>query len=169
MAGANARDIVLAGSGNMREQIDRIIAEHDIAPAVPFPGFLDTSEVAQTMSNSLSLILPSSEEQWGLVVNEAIACGLPIIASEAVGARDLLVRQFENGYVCRSDSAEGLAQAMLEMGSDETRWRAMCERSVELSWGSGTPIALPTRSRRSSRANCHRPVPMSCALSKRST
>jgi L-malate glycosyltransferase len=134
LAGEAGRDIVLVGSGEMREEMDRKIAAHGIEAAVRLPGFLDAAEVAQTMSASLALILPSTEEQWGLVVNEAIACGLPVIASEAVGARDSLVREFENGYVCRSDSVEGMAQAMLEMGADEARWRAMCERSLELNW-----------------------------------
>lgn len=133
-AGANARGLVLVGSGAMREPIDRTIAWHGLESAVSFPGFLDADEVAQTMSASLALLLPSTEEQWGLVINEAIACGLPVIASEAVGARDSLVREFENGYVCRSDSVEGIAQAMFEMGADEARWRAMCERSLELNW-----------------------------------
>jgi len=134
LAGPNARNLVLVGSGPMREAIDRKIRQHGIEDAVRFPGFLDAAEVARAMAASLALILPSTEEQWGLVVNEAVACGLPAIVSEAVGARDALVRERENGYVFRSEDVEGLAQAMLAMGADEAHWRAMCERSLELNW-----------------------------------
>jgi len=134
LAGEHGRDLVLAGAGPMQDLVEERIRRHGIAASVSFPGFLDAAQVAQAMADSLALLLPSTEEQWGLVVNEAVACGLPAIVSEAVGARDALVRAGENGFVCRADDIEGLARAMLETAADEARWRAMCERSLELGW-----------------------------------
>ena len=134
LAGAGHRGLTLVGSGELQPQLEARVRELGLEGQVAFPGFLDAREVAQAMSGALALVLPSTEEQWGLVVNEAIACGLPAIVAEAVGSRDALVRDFENGFVCRSDTAEGFARAMLELAADEDRWRAMCARSLEFNW-----------------------------------
>jgi len=72
------------------------------------------------------LILPSTEEQFGQVVPEALAMGLPIIISANCGARDELVRTGVNGFVVESDNAEGMASFMLLLATDEALWRRMC-------------------------------------------
>ena len=64
----------------------------------------------------------SSSEQWGLVINEAVACGVPVIVSEAVGARDTLVRNFVNGFVIEGDNLPGLMRAMLAVWQDGSRF-----------------------------------------------
>jgi hypothetical protein len=56
---------------------------------IDMPGFLASGAVAGLVSGALALILISTEEQWGLVVNEAVLLGLPVIVSEQVGACDL--------------------------------------------------------------------------------
>ncbi|HEY4443168.1 MAG TPA: glycosyltransferase, partial [Steroidobacteraceae bacterium] len=82
----------------------------------------------------LALILPSIEEQWGLVVNEALAMGVPILCSDNVGARDSLVRTSVNGYVFESDNAEGLAQLMTRMATDEHEWRRLAVAAGEFAY-----------------------------------
>jgi glycosyltransferase involved in cell wall biosynthesis len=63
------------------------------APRASFVGFLNQSEITQAYVAADALVLPSdSQETWGLVVNEALACGLPCIVSDACGsAEDLVV------------------------------------------------------------------------------
>ena len=78
--------------------------------------------MARLLAGSLALVLVSQVEQWGLVVNEALAFRLPVIVSDAVGARDALVRNLVNGFVV-ADPA-GLAQAMVAL-SQEACWRRM--------------------------------------------
>jgi glycosyltransferase involved in cell wall biosynthesis len=74
----------------------------DDTPAVHFYGFRQIEENPIFYTLADAFILPSFREEWGLVVNEAMACGLPVIVSETAGcAEDLL----ENGLPAGFDSA----------------------------------------------------------------
>ena len=95
---------------------------------------MQATRVAQRLSQGLALVLPSGEEQWGLVVNEALAFGLPALISPAVGSGDLLVRNLVNGYVIELNAPAGLAAAMAALAGDEDRWRAMVAASHERAW-----------------------------------
>lgn len=123
--GPDARRLVLIGAGPaepaIREQIDAL----GLAASVDLPGFIGPEDVARQLASSLALVLPSRVEQWGLVVNEALALGLPVIVSTAVGARDALVRNLVNGCVIEPGSPESLAAAMAWIGEDEARWRRL--------------------------------------------
>ena len=94
-----------------------------------FCGSLDEAAVAQMLAASLALILPSIEEPFGLVVNEAIALGVPVLVAENFGARDLLVRNAVNGYVIEPDNVEGLAHLMAELAGNEAEWRRLAENT----------------------------------------
>jgi glycosyltransferase involved in cell wall biosynthesis len=67
-----------------------------------------------------------------LVVNEALAMGVPILCSDNVGARDLLVRTALNGYVFESDNPEGLARFMQMLAEDKAEWRRLAKGSQSL-------------------------------------
>jgi L-malate glycosyltransferase len=127
--GAAARRLVLVGAGPLEARLRREAAEQLGEGRVAFTGFLGGSELHSQLARSLALVLVSTSEQWGLVVNEALALGLPVIASEAPGARDVLVRNLVNGFVTESDSVEGIARALQQIGSGEADWQAMCEAS----------------------------------------
>lgn len=133
-AGAAARRMVLIGAGPEEPRIRTRAYDLGVSELIDFPGFLGAEAVAQRLSESLALVLPSGEEQWGLVVNEALAFGLPAIVSSAVGSGDLLVRNLMNGYVIELGSPEGLAAAMTGLASDELRWRSMVEASHARAW-----------------------------------
>jgi len=133
-AGDAARRMVLAGSGEDEAALRHRVAALGVADLVDFPGFLDAEAVSRALSGALALVLVSHEEQWGLVVNEALALGLPAIVSNEVGARDLLVRNLVNGFVVETGCAEGLAQAMFRMGSDAAAWQDMVAASHARAW-----------------------------------
>ena len=121
-AGAAARRLVLVGSGPEEEALRARCQRLDIAGLVDFPGFLGPEGVAGELSRALALVLISRVEQWGLVVNEALAAGLPVIASPAVGACDALVRNTVNGYLVEPGSSAGLAASMQALAENETLW-----------------------------------------------
>jgi glycosyltransferase involved in cell wall biosynthesis len=131
-AGADARALHLCGTGELEESLRADVARRGLT-GVEFRGWLGAEAVAKVLATSLTLILPSVEEQWGLVVNEALAMGVPILCSDNVGARDSLVRTAVNGYVCESDNGEGLAHLMTRMATDEHEWRRMAEAAGEFS------------------------------------
>jgi len=136
-AGANAKALHFCGTGEFEESLRADVARRDLA-GVEFRGWLGAEAVAKALATSLALILPSVEEQWGLVVNEALAMGVPILCSDNVGARDSLVRTAVNGYVFESDNGEGLAHLMTRLATDEHEWRRMAEAASEFSYKGDT-------------------------------
>ncbi len=115
------RELHLCGAGALEEEL-RGRAVRLGLEGVRFRGYLQEDGIAKTLARTLALILPSIEEPFGLVVNEALALGVPVIVSDNCGARDLLVRQAVNGYVIEPDNAEGLARYMSELDGDRQAW-----------------------------------------------
>ena len=124
------RELRLCGAGPLEDALKAHVARSGIA-GVRFCGWLDEAAVARTLASSLALILPSIEEPFGLVVNEAIALGVPVLVSENCGARDLLVRSGVNGYMVEPDNADGLAYLMGLFANDEREWRRMAANAQE--------------------------------------
>jgi glycosyltransferase involved in cell wall biosynthesis len=133
-AGAAARRLVLVGSGAEEPAMRALAERHGVAGLIDYPGFLGAEAVSRALAGALALVLPSREEQWGLVVNEALAFGLPTIVSGEVGSRDLLVRNLVNGFVIESNSPEGIARAMWQLSTDEPAWRDMAQQALERAW-----------------------------------
>lgn len=126
-AGSRPRSLVLVGSGPEERALRDLVQELGIADLVQFPGFLTAEAVSRTLGRAAALVLVSREEQWGLVVNEAIALGIPVIVSYEVGARDLLIGNLDNGIVVDSGDPDGIGAAMLQMTADEAEWNRMRE------------------------------------------
>ena len=125
------RDLHLCGSGPMEPELRRIVAAHGLETRVKFRGFVQTEEVCRTLANTLSLLLPSTEEQFGNVVIEAQAMGLPVILSDQCGARDQLVRAGVNGFIIEPDNPNGMAFFMKMLSQDEALWRDMSLKTAK--------------------------------------
>lgn len=121
------RPLTLCGDGPEAAALQAQARALGIAAHVRFTGFLQTEAVAAEMGRALALLLPSAEEQFGNVVPEAQALGLPVIVSDAVGARDRLVRTGVNGFVVEPDNPRGLALFMGWLAQDPTLWAAQAE------------------------------------------
>ena len=115
------RELHLCGSGELEPVLREQAARLGLT-GVHFRGYLQEHEIAQVLGSSLALILPSVEEQHGLVINEAIAMGVPVLASDNCGARDLLVRSGVNGYIFEPDNVAGLAHFMRLLDGDRHEW-----------------------------------------------
>ena len=133
-AGEWRRRLVLVGSGAEEAAMRALVRELGLGPWVEFAGFLRAEAVSGALAGAIALVLVSREEQWGLVVNEALAVDLPVIVSDEVGARDLLVRNFQNGFVVESCSPESIGAAMLRIGSDADLRESMARHSRERAW-----------------------------------
>jgi glycosyltransferase involved in cell wall biosynthesis len=81
-------------------------------PTVFFPGFRQIGELPRFYAHAGAFVHASTTEQWGLVVNEAMACGLPVIVSNRVGCAQDLVQDGVNGYTFDPYDVEQLAQLM---------------------------------------------------------
>lgn len=129
----NPRGLDICGSGPLEEQLIAKIASLDLTREVQLHGFLQTKAVSRMFGQSLALILPSVEEQFGNVVIEAQALGLPILLSDNCGARDRLVRTGVNGFVFEPDNERGLAYFMKLLSDDERLWKSMCLEALSAS------------------------------------
>lgn len=120
---AHPRDLHLCGSGPLEADLRALAARLGVADRVRFHGFVQSDAVARRLASSLALLLPSVEEQFGLVVIEAQALGLPVLVTPQVGASDVLVEAGVNGFLLEPDNPQGWAAAMLMLSEDEARWR----------------------------------------------
>lgn len=127
------RSLVLCGAGPVEEELRREVKERRLTQLVHFKGFVQTEEISRILGKSLALILPSTEEQFGLVVIEALAMGLPIILSDNCGARDSLVRSGVNGFVVEPDNPAGIAYFLSALSANETLWIKMSNSSRDFS------------------------------------
>jgi glycosyltransferase involved in cell wall biosynthesis len=134
LQGASQRRLTIVGAGPLDAQLRQHCADHGVAHLVDFTGFLDPPEVSRRLAGSLALLLVSTEEQWGLVVNEAVGLGIPVIVSHAVGAGDALVRNLMNGFTFEPNAIEGVACAMAQLSSDEKLWRRMAAAAADRAW-----------------------------------
>ncbi|MBA4107335.1 MAG: hypothetical protein C0485_16440 [Pirellula sp.] len=124
-------DLVMIGDGPLRLQLEASIPPH-LKSRVLWTGFLnDVSEMAGAYSLCDVLVLPSDHEPWGVVVVEAVAAGLAIIASDKVGAVPELVHHGANGAVFASGNLRLLKEAMLSVSS-EAKCDALKEQSREV-------------------------------------
>ena len=125
LAGETARPLHLCGSGPLEADLRAEVARRGLEGHILFRGFLQEKGIAETLGSTLCLLLPSLEEQFGLVVNEALAMGVPTILSDQCGARDVLIRSGLNGHIVEPDNPEGLARHMHAVASDEAEWRRL--------------------------------------------
>ncbi len=115
--------LLMAGDGPLRSAAERLVERLSV-PDVHFAGFLNQSEISAAYAAADIFVLPSAlHETWGLVVNEAMNFGLPVVVSDKVGCGEDLVRG-ENGIVVSHDSVEQLAGAIGLLVSDDAMRRA---------------------------------------------
>jgi glycosyltransferase involved in cell wall biosynthesis len=122
-AGATAWGLLLVGSGTQRAALAR--RAESMTGSVAISDFKQAADLAEVYAAAAALILPSTSEPWGLVVNEAMAAGLPILASDRVGAVMDLVFPGINGYVFDPERRDDMVEAMLRLSSDQVDRRAM--------------------------------------------
>lgn len=103
---------------------------------VSFVGFRDSDELGKIYAAADVFTLASVVEPWGVVVNEAMAAGLPVVLSDQVGASADLVSEGENGFVVPAGDVEALADGLSLVLESDIRRKAMGERSREIisSW-----------------------------------
>lgn len=101
--------LIIVGDGSIRRLIESAARTH---PAVEYLGRLSGNALIHAYSRADVFVLPSRVEPWGLVINEAMAASLAVIATDRVGCVDDLVREGENGRVVPSTCPARLAEAM---------------------------------------------------------
>ena len=115
--------LVLVGSGPSDSQLRAWCQAHQLDAAVLFLGSMGPEALAEEYLRASGLVLPSFSEPWGLVINEALSYGCPVVVSQVCGCVPELVSDGKTGYAFPAGDVDQLAQRMqdlLSMGTVET-------------------------------------------------
>lgn len=120
--------LVMAGSGEEMPRLSALACEHRLE-RVRFIGFQNQRTLPGLYAASDLFVLPSQDEPWGLVVNEAMAAGLPVIVADGVGAMSDLIQGQGTGAVYPCGDVEALVKVLSAFVGSENRRRQMSEKA----------------------------------------
>jgi glycosyltransferase involved in cell wall biosynthesis len=123
-------ELLFVGDGIEQSELEaRANAIHP--GVVRFAGFAHREQLAVYYALADALVFPTHTDPWGLVVNEAMACSIPIVATDAGGCVADLVHDGWNGYVVPKKAPEKLADALARVAGAPDLNAAMGERSAQ--------------------------------------
>jgi glycosyltransferase involved in cell wall biosynthesis len=145
--------LVFVGGGRDLNQLMQHAAR--IKPGnIYFPGFIHGDELVRFYTFAEALVFPTHSDTWGLVVNEAMCCGLPVILTNVAGCTSDLVKDEWNGFVVPPGDVPQLADAMTRLATDSSLRTEMAARSWEriqayspMAWTEGIVKAVNATSR----------------------
>jgi glycosyltransferase involved in cell wall biosynthesis len=122
----------LVGAGQLKEQLSARVIQLGLEQSVTFLGPKNTEEIGRLFMTSTALVLPSHSEPWGLVVNESLSYGCPVVASNVCGCVPELVLRDITGYSYPVGDVSKLAQAMLDVSRLSTDRVAVAQMCIAL-------------------------------------
>ena len=127
--------LVIAGSGDEQASL-QYLSESLRIKQIRFVGFQNQTQLPPLYAATDVFVLPSDEEPWGLVINEVMAAGVPVIVSNEVGAAPDLVEGKGTGIVYRCGDVDALSQALRLLLGSATMRKQMADSGVQLieSW-----------------------------------
>lgn len=123
--------LVVLGDGELRTRIEELIAREGI-DGITLAGWQPYETLPAYYGQADAFVHSASVDQWGLVVNEAMASGLPVIVSEGTGCVEDLVNGKGSGLTFQPGDVDRLAELMLKMSSDATARAVMAKKAREV-------------------------------------
>lgn len=131
-------DLVILGDGPLRPDMEKRIHELELEAWVHLPGFKQYDELPKYYALASAFLHPSTSEQWGLVVNEAMASELPVGVSHRCGCAADLVQPEENGFSLDPENPRAWTEAMIQLTAmPESERQLLGNKSWEIiqHWG----------------------------------
>jgi glycosyltransferase involved in cell wall biosynthesis len=115
--------LLFVGNGILENEIIKKLNEFpvDISSSITLLSFQDQVQMKLLYRVADVFVLPSKSETWGLSVNEALACGTPVLVSDKCGSSIDLVKDDLNGLVFKSEDNQDLLKQMQKMCNDDFR------------------------------------------------
>lgn len=137
LAGDAAWDLVILGDGALAPELEARRARLGLVASVHLPGFRQYDELPSWYGRASAFVLPSTSEPWGLVVNEAMASGLPVLVSRRCGCAVDLVAEGRNGFTFDPHDVVGLAILLHRLAHGGLDLAAMgaASRAIVARWG----------------------------------
>src|SRR6185369_3877323 len=129
--------LVLLGDGHLRPALHRLVCQLRLEPFVILPGFKQYSELPVYYGLANAFVQASTSEPWGLVVNEAMASGLPVLVSNRCGCAPDLVCEGRNGFTFGPGNCGQIAELMLRFSEPSFPLSRFGKTSIEIisNWG----------------------------------
>ncbi len=127
-----AWDLVLVGDGELRAELEAQAQSLGVEHAVRFMGFHQYDDLPSFYGLAGGFVHVSTVEQWGLVVNEALAAAIPVIVSRTCGCADDLVKQGINGWVVDPYDVAEITRRLVELAAPNTDRDAMGAAGAEI-------------------------------------
>ena len=121
--------VMVAGSGRLSEEMSSKAAAENIQ--IVQLGFCNQTHMPAAYAAADLLVLPSEQETWGLVANEALACGRPIVVSDACGCGPDLAEDGVVGRVFRAGDIQSLARAIMDLADRPPTKAAIARRAAQ--------------------------------------
>ncbi|API87070.1 glycosyltransferase [Francisella uliginis] len=112
--------LIIGGDGVERNSLEELSKDLKVSDRVVFLGKLSRKETLSIMQNSDAFVLASRYETFGVVFVEALACGLPIIATKCGGPESIVNEDV--GYLVEKNNIDELASAMLDLYNHKRQW-----------------------------------------------
>lgn len=130
------RDIrfVMAGKGDLREAMIRLVAELNISDHFEFPGFLEAIQVTELFHASNVFVMPSVSEPFGIVALEAMQAGLPVVISKQSGVSEILKNAIKVDYWDSQSMAEAIITLLDDSGVGNKLSKAGKKEVSKLVW-----------------------------------
>ena len=122
--------LLVVGTGELMDEARRLVEDMNLP--VTFAGFLNQTEITRAYVAADCLVLPSDfGETWGLVVNEAMVCGLPAVVSDRVGCGPDLIEPGVTGAIFTCGDIDALSMKLVELASDRESLVRMGENAKD--------------------------------------
>lgn len=124
--------IILVGSGKQESEIREFVSKLDIKNVI-YPGFIQQNILPKYYLVSKVFVLPSISEPWGLVVDEAITLGLPVLISEKCGCVPDIVKNEINGLTFNPLDMNDLKNKIAKIINYEINLESLAQESLRIS------------------------------------
>lgn len=104
--------VAVLGDGVSKNSLEEYTAQHRLTELVTFEGFVQKPDLPSWFARASALLFQTGYDIWGLVVNESMAAGVPVISSVNAGATFDLIRHGENGFIADYSKPEEVIAAM---------------------------------------------------------
>lgn len=122
----------IIGSGPEEDKLKKLTTGLGLQ-RVEFAGIIPNKDIPEYLFKADAFVLASFAESWGLVVNEAMAAGLPVILSKKVNAHAALLKEDENGYLFDPYNVDEIAQKLVKfINLTPSAKRSMSQRSLQI-------------------------------------